>query len=151
LGSQSRRSGRGRRGGRRSGGGGGRGGGGGGGEENNTERTEREQIYRTALGRAKAALKSENFSYAAHIATSVAVTRTPVQEAMTLFVAGARAFSEGKDKKWEPKPAELAEQGIRYAQEKIGYELGLEGQRLFSAILRDNLKKVAEKQRRKQP
>jgi len=79
------------------------------------------------------------------------VSRTPVQEAMTLFVAGARAFSEGKDRKWEPKPAELAEHGIRYAQEKIGYGLTIEGQRFFSAILSDNLRKAAESHRGKQP
>lgn len=149
MGSQSRRSTRRRgRGGR---GGGGGSGGGGGGSGGTSEGNERERVYRIALARANAALKSRNFSYAARIATSVAVSRTPVQDTLSLFLAGARAFNEGKEKRWEPRPPELAADGIQYAQEKTGYELTLERRRFFISILSENLRKAAEKHGRKQP
>jgi hypothetical protein len=149
LGSQTRRSDRG--GGRRGKGGRGelgKGAGEGGGRE---EEKERYRIYQKATARRDNALRTRDFSYAAQIATSVVVSRAPVQEAISLFLAGARAFSEGKEREWTPKPTELAKNGIRYAQEKTGYELTLERQQLFSNILANNLGKIAEKYRRKTP
>jgi hypothetical protein len=151
LGSQTRRSDRG--GGRR--GKGGRGGvGEGAGEERREhveEGKERNRIYQKATTRRDEALRTRDFSYAARIATSVVVSRAPVQDAISLFLAGAKAFSDGKEREWVPKPTELARNGIKFAQEKTGYELTLERQQFFSSILASNLRKVAEKSGRKTP
>lgn len=113
------------------------------------EAREINRIYRNARKKLAAALTEKNFSYAAEVATHVTVSRARIQDVVNLFVAGARAYREGKDQGWRPKPRELAGDGVRYAQEKTGYELTAARQQLFSNIIASNLRKVVEKQRRK--
>lgn len=108
-----------------------------------------EQLFRKASGKLQEALASNNFSYAANIATSVATASTPVKETMNLLLAGAKAFREGKEKRWEPKPSELAEHAIAYAQQRTGYELTAEKRQLLNGILSDSLSRTAEKYGRK--
>lgn len=149
MGSQTRKSdkdrSRGKRRGRRGGGGGGSG------EGTPPKVSDRElgQLFRKASIKLQDALASDNFSYAANIATSVATTSTPVKETMNLLLAGAKAFREGKEKRWEPKPSELAEHAIAYAQQKTGYELPTEKRQLLNQILSDSLSRTAEKYGRK--
>lgn len=145
LGSQPRKPGR-RRGGRR--GRTGRGGGEGGDKE---EAKRRDQIYGKARRKLIDALKTNDFSYAAQIAASVTVSQTSVQDVVSLFLAGAEAFREGRDREWTPRPEELATDGLRYAREKTGYELTPDTRELFNNILSTNLRKIGEKKGRKYP
>ena len=115
----------------------------------NEEARERKRVYRKATQRVARALKEKNFARAAEIATFATVSQVSVQDAANLFLAGAKAFREGKVQEWKPKPTDLANNGIRYAQEKTGYELTPERRRFFSDILTTNLRKVAEKHGRK--
>lgn len=131
---------------------GGTGGGGAGGEdEGRREEQEREKnrIYRNARKKLVAALTKKNFSYAAEVATRVATSRTPTRDVVNLLVAGAKAYRDGRDQGWRPKPRELAGDGIRFAQQKTGYELTAPRQQLFTSIIASNLREVVEKQRRK--
>lgn len=151
MGSQSRRSdsGRGRRG--RSKGGRGGGGSGGGGEGGSADERRDERIYQKAFKKLDDALASNNFSYAANVAASISISKTPSDDLMSLILAGVKAFSEGKENAWKPASQTLADNGIRFAQEKTGHELTLERRQLFSNIIAANLKKVAEGQGRKSP
>jgi len=131
-----------------SGGRGGKGGGGGGdGAEHNKEKDqeERKKIYQKVRRRANNALKENNFSYAASIATSVVISRTSVSDLTTLFLAGAKAFQEGKSQEWKPEPSELASSGIKHAQEKTGLTLSRARSRQFNQILTANLQEVSKK------
>jgi len=150
LGSQPRRSGS-RRGSRKGKVGIGTGGGRRGEDERKHEKEvrQRKRIYQKATERLVNALKAKDFSYAADVATSITISKAPVQEIVSLFVAGARAFSEGKSRGWKPKPPELASNGIRYAQEKTGYELTPERRQFLSSILATNLRRIGEKHGRK--
>ena len=150
MGSQPRRDkGRGTR--RRSarGGTGGRGAGGEDERKRDKETRETERIYRNASRKIADALSKKNFSYAAEIATRVTASRASVQDVVNLFVAGAKAYGEGKEHGWRPKPEQLAGDGMRFAQEKTGYELTVARQQLFSSIIASNIGKVVEKQRGK--
>jgi hypothetical protein len=139
-------------GGRRSG----RGGGGGGGGDDKRKKTASDEFERQvtrvvnrASRKIQAALIEDNFSYAASIATRAAVAKSPVKETMNLLLASAKAFKEAKEKRWEPKPAEIAGRAISYAQQKTGYSLSLEKLSLVNKIITDTLTATAEKQRRK--
>ncbi|MDH5461198.1 MAG: hypothetical protein OEX09_03105 [Candidatus Bathyarchaeota archaeon] len=149
MGSQPRRS-RDRRGRRRAGSGGTGGAPEGDDEKRQAEEAkQRQRIYRKARETLVGALTTKDFSYAAKIATCVTTSRASVPDVVSLFVAGAKAYSEGKDRAWKPDPTKLANSGIRYAREKTGYELSLERQQSFNSILAANLRKVGEKSRRK--
>lgn len=151
MGSQPRRSGR--RGSRRGRGrrGGGVGAGGEGEDDRNAaeETRRRARIYRKARRKLVNALKSDNFSYAARIATSVTISQAPVRDVVSLFLAGAEAFREGKEEEWAPELEELVSDGLRYAQKETGYELTPDTRELFSSILATNLRRVGEKKGRK--
>jgi hypothetical protein len=148
LGSQSRKpgSGRGRRGKSKGGGGGG-----GGGEGSPTDERRDERVYQKAFKKLEEALASNNFSYAANVAASISISRTPSDDLMSLILAGVKAFSEGKEKAWKPESRTLADSGIQFAREKTGHELTLERRQLFGNLIAANLKKVAEEQGRKSP
>lgn len=149
LGSQSRRKGsRGARRGGRSGSGSGGGGGGGTDDEKREEKQSREEkrLYRRAEKKIAAALTERNFSYAAEIATSATLSLTPVQDAVSLLIAGAKAYREGKNQDWRAEPSELAIDSILYAREKTGYELPTTKQELFNKIIAANLRKSASEQ-----
>lgn len=94
-------------------------------------------------------LKSRNYLLAAEIATKIAISETSIHDIIVLFLAGARAFDEGRGKDWIPKLSELTNDGILYAQQKTGYELTPENRQLLTNVLISNLGKVAEKHRRK--
>lgn len=148
MGSQSRKSGSGR--GRRGRSKGGRGGGSGG-EEGSADEKRDERIYQKAFKKLDDALASNNFSYAANVAASISISRTSSDDLTSLILAGAKAFSEGKEKAWKQTSQTLADDGIRFAQEQTGHELPTERRQLFSNIIAANLKKVAESQGRKSP
>lgn len=133
----------------------GRGGGGGGGDEERKKIASQEfekqvtQVVNRASRKIQAALVDDNFSYAASIATSVAVAKSPVEETMNLLLASAKAFKEAKEKRWEPKPSDVAGRAISYAQLKTGYSLSAEKSNIVNRIIADALAVTAEKQRRK--
>ena len=148
MGSQGRKSDRDK--GRRGGHGGGGGGSAGGAEgEREPTKKENEQIYQKAFKKLDEALASKNFEYAANIVTSIRISREPTTDLVNLILAGVKAFSEGKEKAWKPEVRNLADSGIRFAQEKTGHELTFERRELFGNVIANNLKKVAEEQRRK--
>lgn len=154
MGSQTKKSGKGHSGGRSRGRGGSGGGAGGknGDDETPPKGSDRRldpELSRKASRKLHEALVSNNFSYAADIATSVATTSTPIKETLSLLLAGAKAFREGKEKRWEPKPSELAQHAIAYAQQKTGYDLSVEKQQLLNGILSESLSRTAEKYGRK--
>jgi hypothetical protein len=141
---------------RRGGGGGGGGGGSGGGGDEERKKTASEEFERQvtrvinrASKKIQEALVADNFSYAAAIATSAAVAKSPVKETMNLLLASAKAFKEAKEKRWEPEPSEIAGRAISYAQQKTGYSLSLQKLNLVNKIITDTLTVTAEKQRRK--
>lgn len=133
--------------------GGGKGGGGGGGTSGGSEgeetpsRNESNRIYQNAFKKLDEALLSKNFSQAAGIVTSITVSRAPTSDLVNLILAGAKAFSEGKQKAWKPEARSLAETGIRFAQEKTGHELTVETRELFGNVIAENLKMAASKGR----
>lgn len=119
--------------------------------KSNQDGRKSESYFRAASKSLNSALEANDFSQAAIIATHIAIVKPPAKEAIDLLLAGAAAFREGKENRWEQKPSDLAERAIRYAQEKTGYELPIEKQRLFNNILADSLSRTAEKYGRKSP
>ena len=149
MGSQRRRTDKSGGGGRRTGGGGG--GEGTGGEERPDTSRDRNanRVYQKATKIMDASLKSRNYLHAAEIASKIAISETSVHDAMVLFLAGAKAFDEGRGGDWKKKLSELTNDGIQYAQQKTGYELTQQNRQLLNNVLISNLEKVAEKHRRK--
>ena len=145
TGGRSSRGGKGRKGGGGSGGGSGE-------EKKPTSEEVRIQIRKVLVRSSKklqTALVDNNFEHAAGIATSAAFVKSPIKENVNLFLAGAKAFKEAKNRRWESKPSEVAGQAVSYAQKKTGYSLSLERSSFINKIISDTLAATAEKQRRK--
>jgi hypothetical protein len=139
LGSQSRRSNPRR--------GGSSGGNSGGSTENSDDKAQRkidDAIYQRAFKKLDNALSSNNFSYAAEIATSISISKEKPTDLVNLLIASAKAFSEAKERSWAREERKFTDAGLRFAQEKTGSEISTQRREQFGNIIESNLKKITQ-------
>jgi hypothetical protein len=98
--------------------------------------------YKAASRKIKEGLAEKRYKEAAEVATRMAFAITPPKYSFNAILAGVQAYQIGKEQDWRPSPEELAERGIRKAEEVTHYRLSPKQVKTVKRLIKTSLDKL---------